>query len=78
MGKAMKHKIDVIIEKDQDGFYAHCPALEGCQSQGDTFEEVCKNIQEAIALYWETLTSEEIQALLDTQIIATAVEVAVA
>jgi len=74
----MKHKIDVIIERDQDGFYAYCPALEGCQSQGDTFEEACNNIQEAIALYWETLTSEEVQKLLDIQVIATAVEVAVA
>ena len=52
----MKLKIDVIIEKDDDGYYAYCPTLEGCQSQGDTFEEVCRNIQEAAELYWETLT----------------------
>jgi len=74
----MKLKIDVIIERDDDGYYAYCPALEGCQSQGDTFEEVCRNIQEAAELYWETLTPEEISALMNTQVIATAVEVAVA
>jgi predicted RNase H-like HicB family nuclease len=34
----MQCKIDVIIEKDQDGCYAYCPALEGCQSQGQTPE----------------------------------------
>ncbi len=74
----MKHRVDVIIEKDEDGYYAYCPALEGCQSQGDTFEEACRNIQEAIAAYWETLTPEEISALEKTQVITTAVEVPVA
>jgi predicted RNase H-like HicB family nuclease len=53
-------KVDIIIERDQDGYYAHCPALEGCQSQGETFEEVLANIEEAVELYWETLTPEAI------------------
>lgn len=33
----MRYKVDVIIEKDADGYYAYCPALEGCQSQGRYF-----------------------------------------
>ncbi len=74
----MKHKIDVVIEKDQDGYYAYCPALEGCQSQGATFEEVCRNIQEAAELYWETLTEQEKEAFLRTRVITTTLEVAVA
>jgi predicted RNase H-like HicB family nuclease len=51
----MSNKVNVIIEKDDHGYYAYCPELEGCQSQGDTFEEVLENIKEAIELYVETL-----------------------
>ncbi|MEG3439850.1 type II toxin-antitoxin system HicB family antitoxin [Pannus brasiliensis CCIBt3594] len=52
-------KVSVVIEKDEDGYYAYCPQLEGCQSQGETLEEARANIQEAIELYLSTLSSEE-------------------
>ena len=74
----MKYHLDVIIEKDKDGYYAFCPALEGCQSQGQTFEEVYQSIQEAAELYWETLSSQEAEALLDTRVITTTLEVSIA
>ena len=74
----MKYRVDVIIEQDDDGFYAYCPMLEGCQSQGRTFEEAMQNIQEAAELYWETLSPEEVSALTNTRVISTALEVAVA
>jgi predicted RNase H-like HicB family nuclease len=45
----------VIIEKDEHGFYAWCPELKGCQSQGDSLEEAISNIKEAIELYLDTL-----------------------
>lgn len=48
-------QMSVIIEKDEDGYYAYCPQLEGCQSQGDTLEEVQDNIKEAIELYLSTV-----------------------
>jgi len=35
----MAYKVGVVIEKDEHGYYAFCPELEGCQSQGDTFEQ---------------------------------------
>jgi len=73
----MKYRLDVIIEKDKDGYYAFCPALEGCQSQGQTFEEVYRGIQEAAELYWETLSSQEAEALLGTKVITTTLEVSV-
>jgi predicted RNase H-like HicB family nuclease len=41
----------VIIEKDRDGFYATCPALQGCYTQGDSYEEALSNIKDAIALH---------------------------
>ena len=39
----------VIIEKGEDvGFVAHCPAIPGCHSQGETLEEAIANIRDAI------------------------------
>lgn len=55
----MSHKFSAVIEKDEDGYYAHVPELEGCQSQGDTLEEAKANIQEAIDLYIEVLALED-------------------
>ncbi len=41
----------VILEKESDGgYHAFCPALKGCHSQGDTFEETIVNITEAMEL----------------------------
>jgi len=74
----MIYKISAIIEKDEDGFYAFCPELEGCQSQGDTMEEALTNIKEAIELYLETLSEEERRASLSREILTTSVEVQVA
>lgn len=55
------YKDSVIIEKDKYGYYAYCPELEGCQTQGDSLEEVLNNIKEAIELYLETLSKDEIK-----------------
>ena len=51
----MSRKASVVIEKDNHGFYAWCPELKGCQSQGQTLDEAIANIREAIELYLETL-----------------------
>jgi len=71
-------KISIVIEKDSYGYYAYCPELTGCQSQGDTFEEVLLNIKEAAELYLETLDAEEQSAYLSREIYTTSLEVALA
>jgi predicted RNase H-like HicB family nuclease len=55
----MMRKLSVVLERDQDGCYAWCPELKGCQSQGATIEEALANIHEAAQLFLETLTAEE-------------------
>ena len=72
---SMARKASVIIEKDEHGFYAWCPELKGCQSQGDTLEEAIENIKEAIEPYLETLPESERDVLLSREILTTAVEV---
>ena len=71
----MTRKASVVIEKDEHGFYAWCPELKGCQSQGDTLEQALANIREAIELYLETLDADERDAALSHEILTTAVEV---
>ena len=71
----MTGKVSVVIEQDENGYYAWCPELKGCQSQGGTVEETLANIREAIDLFLETLTEEERSAALSREILTTAVEV---
>jgi predicted RNase H-like HicB family nuclease len=71
----MTGKLSVVIERDEHGFYAWCPDLKGCQSQGATIEETLANIREAIELFLETLTEEERSAALSREILTTSVEV---
>ena len=40
----------VIIERDEDGFVASVPALPGCHTQGDTWEELMENVKDAISV----------------------------
>jgi predicted RNase H-like HicB family nuclease len=71
----MIRKASVVIEKDEHGYFAWCPELKGCQSQGDTVEEAMANIREAIELYLETLSDEERAAAFSQEILTTAIEV---
>ncbi|MBI1869959.1 MAG: type II toxin-antitoxin system HicB family antitoxin [Chlamydiae bacterium] len=53
---SIKNPDTVIIEHEEEGgYHAFCPALKGCHSQGETYEEIIKNIEEAIKLYIESL-----------------------
>ena len=38
----------VIREAEEGGFWAEVPAIPGCATQGDTFEELLSNIYEAV------------------------------
>ena len=45
--------LTLVIEKDKDGYFASCPVLQGCYTQGDSYEEVLRNIEDAIRLHIE-------------------------
>jgi len=51
-------KYSVVINKSEYGFDAHCPALPGCHSQGDTIEEAIENIKDAIKTYLRMIEEE--------------------
>ena len=51
--------LNAIIYRDESGVYcAEVPALPGCYTDGDTIEDVKRNLQEAIQLYLEVSESE--------------------
>ena len=47
-------KFTVVVEKDEDGLYvASVPLLQGCYTQGETYEEALDNIKDAVKLHIE-------------------------
>ena len=74
----MSYTVSVIIERDEHGYYAYAPELDGCQTQGDSLDEVMDNIREAVELYLGTLDDDERRAALSRQILTTSLEVQVA
>jgi len=43
----MKLKV-IIHEAEEGGFWAEVPAIPGCATQGETFEELLRNLYEAV------------------------------
>lgn len=46
-----RYSLPIIVQKDNDGYYAECPALQGCFTQGETYEEAVTNIRDAMQLH---------------------------
>ena len=72
----MKYPLTAIIEREGDGYVAFCPELD-IASQGDTVERARDNLKEALELFMETASSEEIKKRLHEDVFVTHVEVAV-
>ena len=53
----LKFKVELIQEPD-GGYIAHVPALPGCHTQGDSFDEIIENVKDAIQLYMDVLSEE--------------------
>ena len=71
-------KFKVILEKEREGGYSvTIPALEGCYTQGDTFEEAIENAKEAIEGFIETLKANNQPVPVDEELIFTDVSVTI-
>ncbi len=69
-------KLTAIIEKEDSGYVSLCPELD-IASQGDTIEGARDNLKEALELFFETASPEEIKYRLHGDVFVTQVEVAV-
>jgi predicted RNase H-like HicB family nuclease len=67
-----KYTLPAVIEKDEYGYFAMCPALQGCYSQGDTYEEALENIKDAIRLHIEDIheMGEQIEKINSFSLVA--------
>jgi predicted RNase H-like HicB family nuclease len=72
----MQRSFTAIIERENDMYVALCPELD-IASQGKTVNEARKNLQEALELFFETASDEEIRDRLHDEIYITQLEVAV-
>lgn len=43
----MKLKV-IVHEAEEGGYWAEVPAIPGCATEGDTFQELLENIYEAV------------------------------
>jgi predicted RNase H-like HicB family nuclease len=43
----MKLKV-IVHEAEEGGYWAEVPSIPGCATQGDTFDELLRNIYEAV------------------------------
>jgi predicted RNase H-like HicB family nuclease len=53
------YNLTAIIEREGDGYVSFCPDLD-IASQGDSIEEARSNLIEALELFFETASKEEI------------------
>lgn len=67
----------IIVESDSDGYYVSCPPLQGCYSQGDTYEEAVTNIKDAIRLHLEDRLADGEEIPEQVAVSLSTVEVAV-
>ena len=72
----MTRRLTAIVEREGDGFVALCPEVD-VASQGDSVTEARRNLEEALTLFFETASREEIEDRLRGEVYVTHVEVAV-
>jgi len=65
----MTAKLSMICSKQSNGtYFAICPEINGCFTQGDTYEETYANLKELVEItIRDELTEEEIKDILLTK-----------
>ena len=72
----MKQTLTAIIEREDDGYVSLCPELD-IASQGDSIEQARNNLREALELFFEAASPEEIKQRLHGEIYVTQLEVTI-
>lgn len=72
-----RYRFSIVIEKDPNGYFASCLELQGCYTQGETYEEVVENIRDAIRLHIEDRLASGEEISQPESVSLTSLEVAV-
>ena len=70
----MTQELTAIMEREGDGYVALCPELD-VASQGSTVEEARANLKEALELFFEIASTEEMKRRFHGDVCMTQVEV---
>jgi predicted RNase H-like HicB family nuclease len=70
---AMQRQFTAVIEREGDGYVALCPELD-VASQGDTIEQARGNLAEAVALFLEAASPDEVHERLHSEVYVTRLE----
>lgn len=76
-GKQKTYQFPIVIEQDEDGYFVSCSSLQGCYSQGETYEEAMANIQDAIRLHVEDRNAQNEEVVEPTGVTFGTIEVSV-
>jgi len=71
------YRFSVVIEKDADGYFSWCPELQGCYTQGATYEEALEALRDAIRLHVEDRLANQEPIPQAESVSLTSLEVAV-
>ena len=71
-----KFQFTAVIEREGDGFVSLCPELD-IASQGSSVEEAKTNLMEAVQLFFEHASSDEVSKRLHDEVFVTRLEVAI-
>jgi len=69
-------KLTAVIEREGDGYVSFCPELD-VASQGETIESARDNLREALELFFESASPEEVKQRLREEVFITQVEISV-
>ncbi|MBX3418792.1 MAG: type II toxin-antitoxin system HicB family antitoxin [Pirellulaceae bacterium] len=72
----MNRRLTAVIQRENDGYVALCPELD-VASQGDTIESARENLREALELFFECASPDEIHERLGEDVFVTQIEVAI-
>ncbi len=72
----MNIRLTAIVEREGDGYVALCPEVD-VASQGGTVAEARDSLAEALALFFEAATAEEVGRRLRGEVYVTQIEVVV-
>jgi predicted RNase H-like HicB family nuclease len=72
----MTRRLTALIEREGDGYVALCPELD-IASQGDSIEQARENLREALELFFELASADEIDRRFSEDVFVTHVEVTI-
>jgi predicted RNase H-like HicB family nuclease len=70
------YRLTAIIEREDSGYVSLCPELD-IASQGDSIEHARDNLKEALELFLESASEQEISERLHDEVLVTRLDIAV-